>query len=61
VSEWTKLSAMAADARLGRMIRKLSNGLSLEKAQNSWFVLDGYCVASDGDTPEEAFEKAGIK
>ena len=59
---WEKLSALAADARLGRMVRTMPVGAALIHDEDDVWQVEMYpTTLSDEETPEEALEKAGVK
>ena len=51
-----------ADARLGRMVRRMPKGWLLERGQSEWRYAEVYGQGfSDGATPDEALERAGVE
>ena len=57
-----KLAEQAADAELGRMVRKLPHGLALWSSADAWRVADMESVYTRGSgaTPLEALKAAGL-
>ena len=59
---WGVCHGCLADAKLGRLVRKLSEGQALFRQNPEWAFRSGYSGnIFRADTPEAALEAAGVK